>query len=237
MLDVKLGGLGATIISVASAIKSRLPGLLQPLFKVFDLFNGGRYSKILNLGKSIFADITSSISKLGGAGFNDFTKSLKDLFNTFASGAPITKTIGKIKDAITAFVGIFKKGGSGSSPAASIAAPVRSMATESNEALSTLEAFKLRLLYIVNGIRTVANTINSIIPPGLGSNIIKFIGLIAQLVIMKKVAGSVSDAFKIFGDTIKEGGESAKTIFTPFKTLADKIPSIFKPFEALALNT
>lgn len=235
VLDVKLGGLGSTIISVASSIKSRLPSLLQPLFNVFDLLNGGRYSKILNLGKSIITDITSSISKLGGAGFNDFTKSLKDLFNTFASGAPITKTIGKIKDAITSFVGIFKRGGSGGSSAAtSIAAPVRSMATESNEALNTLDAFKLRLLYIVNGIKSVANKINEIIPPGLGENIIKFIGLIAQLVIMKKVAGSVRHAFNTFGTVIKEGGESAKSIFAPFQVFADKIPSIFKPFEALA---
>lgn len=235
VLDVKLGGLGSTIIGVASSIKSRLPALLQPLFKVFDLLNGGRYSKILNLGKSIITDITSSITKLGGAGFNDFTKSLKDLFNTFASGAPITKTISKIKDAITSFVGIFKRGGSGGSSAAtSIAAPVRSMATESNEALNTLDAFKLRLLYIVNGIKSVANKINEIIPPGLGGNIIKFIGLIAQLVIMKKVAGSVRDAFNTFGTVIKEGGESAKSIFAPFQVFADKIPSIFKPFEALA---
>ena len=224
-LDEKLGEFGGRVVSIASNLRNKLPGFLSPLFNIIDTLKGGKYSKIFELVKSIFTDLQTAISRFGGDGIKDFTASVKNLFATFASGAPISRTLLALKDAISSFVGMFRNAGT------NMSAPVRTMTEQTNVVTDTLSKFKDRITYILNGIKSVTHKINDIIPPELAGNIIKLVGVVAQLVIIKKVGKSLKDALV----DIKTGvGNATQGLLSPFKALGDSIPKIFAPFQSLA---
>ena len=234
-LDVRLGALGPRMVSLATTIKTKLPSLLNPILKIFDGITGHKYSNLLSSIKALFGDLLTTISRLGGAGFKTFTSSLKQLFDTFASGAPITKTIEKLKEAISSFFNLFKRGNASTSISGTdIAAPVRSMAAGTSGALDTLQAFADRVVYVIEGVKSAVKKVTDVIPPEFYGHIKTFIKSILGILVLRTVLkpfSAISNGITSFFSPFKKMSEEVPKLST---SLQNGITNFFSPFKAIA---